>query len=221
MRWSHFSLWILHPRNQMFLMWSACQKKVARLGTILWQSSTLRTYQEQWQGRQLLSPPSPRWNHKSSQSIRIPMNPQFHMGLVTNIQSCHPASIFSTSHRNFSKCWLLWPWFEQTKGTAPNHKPSIPSPISTPPLNVSTIQSSETTHTTTDDAIFYPEDEPSRVFWDISSSKTFDSNEPRHAPIAASQSSTPPPTRQKRKLNMRMSFPKKRGVSQHTCEACG
>ena len=100
-------------------------------------------------------------------------------------------------------------------------EPSIPSPISTPPRNVSTIEGWETTYTTTDEATFYSKDEPRRVYLDIFSSKIFDSNEPRHVFIASNPSSTtPPPRRQKRKLSMGMSFPKK-GVSQHTCEACG
>ena len=101
-------------------------------------------------------------------------------------------------------------------------EPSIPSPISTPPMNVSTTEGWDTTDTTTDDATFYTDDEPRRVYWDISSSDTFDSNEPRNVSVASSPSSTPPPPRRrKRKLSIRMSFPKKRGVSQHTCEACG
>ena len=74
-------------------------------------------------------------------------------------------------------------------------KPSIPSPISTPPLNVSTIEGWDTTHTTTDDATFYTDDETRRVYWDISSSDTFDSNEPRIVSVASSPSSTPPPPR--------------------------
>ena len=99
---------------------------------------------------------------------------------------------------------------------------STPSPISTPPMNVSTIEGWDTTYTTTDDATFYTSDEPRKVYWDISSSDTFDSNEPRNVSVASSPSSTPPPPRrQKRKLSIWMSFPKKAGVSQHTCEACG
>ena len=99
---------------------------------------------------------------------------------------------------------------------------SIPSPISTPPMNVSTIEGCDTTYTTTDDATFYTDDEPRRVYWDISSSDTSDSNEPRNLSVASSPSPTPPPPRrQKRKLSIGMSFPKKGGVSQHTCEACG
>ena len=98
-------------------------------------------------------------------------------------------------------------------------EPSIPSPISTPPMNVGTIEGWDTTYTTTDDANFYTDDEPRRVYWHISSSDTFDSNEPRNVPVASSRSSTPPPPRrQKRKLSIGMFFPKKGGVSQQTCE---
>ena len=46
-------------------------------------------------------------------------------------------------------------------------EPSDPSPISTPPMNLSTIEGWETPHTTTDDNTFYSEDEPRRVYWDI------------------------------------------------------
>ena len=90
-------------------------------------------------------------------------------------------------------------------------EPSIPSPISTPPMNVSTIEGWDTTYTTTDDNTLYlSENEPSRVYWDISSSHTFDSNEARNVSVASSPSSTPPlPRRQKRKLSIGMSFPKK------------
>ena len=42
-------------------------------------------------------------------------------------------------------------------------EPSILSPISMPPMNVSTIEGWETTHTTNDDATFYTDDEPRRV----------------------------------------------------------
>ena len=101
-------------------------------------------------------------------------------------------------------------------------EPSIPSPIPTPPMNVSTIEGWGTTHTTTDDDTFYTDDEPRRIYRDMSSSDTFESNKPRNVSVASSPSSTPPPPRrQKRKLSIRMSFPKKGGVSQHTCEACG
>ena len=90
-------------------------------------------------------------------------------------------------------------------------EPSIPSPMSTPQMNVSTIESWDTTYTTTDNNTFYlSENEPRRVYWDISWSDTFYSNEPRNVSVASSPSSTPPPPRrQKRKLSIGMSFPKK------------
>ena len=102
-------------------------------------------------------------------------------------------------------------------------EPSDPSPISTPPMNLSTIEGWETPHTTTDDDTFYSsENKPRRVYWDSSPNETFDSNEPRRVSPAGSPPSTPPPPpRRKRRLSIGMSFPKKGGVSQHTCEACG
>ena len=101
-------------------------------------------------------------------------------------------------------------------------EPSIPSPISTPPMNVSTFEAWNTTHTTTDNDTFYTDNEPRRVYWDISSSDSFASNEPRNVSVTSSPSSTPPPPlQQKRRLSIGMSFPQKGGVSQHTCEACG
>ena len=102
-------------------------------------------------------------------------------------------------------------------------EPSHPSPISTPPMNISTIEGWETPHTTTDDNTFCSSDnEPRRVYWDLSPNETFESNEPTKVYPAESPPSTPPPLpQQKRRLSTGMSFPKKGGVSQHTCEACG
>ena len=77
-------------------------------------------------------------------------------------------------------------------------EPSIPSPISTPPLNLSTIEGWETFHSTTDDAAFSTDDEPRRVYWDIPSSDTFDSSELRNLSVAPSPSSTPPPPRRQK-----------------------
>ena len=69
---------------------------------------------------------------------------------------------------------------------------SDPSPISTPPMNLSTIEGWETPHTTTDDNTFYSSEiEPRRVYWDFSPDETFDSNEPRRVSSAESASSTP------------------------------
>ena len=72
--------------------------------------------------------------------------------------------------------------------------PSDPSPISTPPMNLSTIDDWETTHTTTDDNTFYSSDnDPRRVYWDLSADETFESNEPRRVYPAGIRPSTPPP----------------------------
>ena len=51
-------------------------------------------------------------------------------------------------------------------------EPSDPSPISTPPMNVSTIDDWDTTHTTADDKTFYSSDnDPRRVYWDCLQTK--------------------------------------------------
>ena len=71
---------------------------------------------------------------------------------------------------------------------------SDPSPISTPPMNVSTFNSWETTHTTTDDNTFYSDDEPRRIYF------------------LPSTPTPPPPRKLKRKLSLGMSFPKEGGV---------
>ena len=52
-------------------------------------------------------------------------------------------------------------------------EPSDPSSISAPPLNLSTLNSWETPHTTTDDNTFYSEDEPRRVYWTSLLGETF------------------------------------------------
>ena len=101
---------------------------------------------------------------------------------------------------------------------------SMPSPISTPPMNISDYNRWETSHTTTNDDTFYSEDEPRRVYWLSPLSETFhSSDEPRRRYFLAPSPSPPatPPRRQKRKLSLGMSFPKEGAVSQHVCEACG
>ena len=54
-------------------------------------------------------------------------------------------------------------------------EPSNPSPICTPPMNLSTIEGCKTTHTNTDNNSCYSEDETRRVYCDSSPSETFDS----------------------------------------------
>ena len=100
-------------------------------------------------------------------------------------------------------------------------EPSDPSHISTPPMNVTTFNSWEIPHTTTDDNTFYSEDEPRRVYWTSPLDETFYSEgEPRRIYLLSSPSPPSPPPKMKRKSEIRMSFPKRRGVSKHVCEAC-
>ena len=81
---------------------------------------------------------------------------------------------------------------------------SEPSPISTPPKNISSIDGWETPHTTTDDNTFYSDDEPRRIYFFPSI---------RTPPL--------PSRKVRRKLSLGISFPKRGGVPQNVCEACG
>ena len=84
-------------------------------------------------------------------------------------------------------------------------EPSEPSPISTPPMNVSAFNSWETSYTTTDNDTSHSSDEPRRIYY-----------------LSPSPASPPsPPRKLKRRLSLGMSFRKEGGVSQHVCEACG
>ena len=100
-------------------------------------------------------------------------------------------------------------------------EPSDFSPISTRAMNLSTFDTWETPHTTTDDNTFYPEDEPKRVHWTSPLDETFHSEgKPRWIYLLSSPSPPSPPRKMQWKLEMGMSFSKKEGVSQHVCEAC-
>ena len=93
-------------------------------------------------------------------------------------------------------------------------EPSLPSPISTPPMNVSTYNSWETPHTTTDDNTFYSEDEQRRVYWTSPLGETFESeDEPRRIYVLSpSPSPQPsPPRRQKKKVEPGNVLSKRRG----------
>ena len=73
-------------------------------------------------------------------------------------------------------------------------EPSEPSPTSTPPMNVSTFDSWETSHTTTDDNKFYSNDEPRRIYF-----------------LASTPTRPPPHRKLKRKLSLGNVLSKKRG----------
>ena len=86
----------------------------------------------------------------------------------------------------------------------PSPEPSEPSPISTPPVNVSAYNSWETSYTTTDNDTFHSTDEPRRIYF-----------------LPPSPASPPsPPQKLKRRLSLGLSFPKEGRVSQHVWEAC-
>ena len=84
-------------------------------------------------------------------------------------------------------------------------EPSELSPISTPRMNVSAINSWETSYTTTNDDTFYLSDEPRRIYF----------LPPTISPPPS------PPRKMKRKLSLGMPFPKEGVLSQHVCQACG
>ena len=89
-------------------------------------------------------------------------------------------------------------------------EPSDPSPIPTRPMNLSTIDSWETPHATTDDNTFYSKDEPRRVHSTSPLDETFHSDgEPGGIYLMSSQSPPSAPRKMKKKLEMRMSFAKK------------
>ena len=84
-----------------------------------------------------------------------------------------------------------------------NYSPQSPesselSPISTPPMNVSTFDSWETSQTTTDNT-FYSDDEPRRIHF-----------------LQSAPTPPPPPRKLKRKLSLGMSFPKEGGECRST-----
>ena len=90
-------------------------------------------------------------------------------------------------------------------------EPSDPSPISTPPMNISTISGWETPHTTADENTFYSSDnDPRRVYWDASPNETFESSEPRRVyPFASPPIHTAASTAKKEKTEFGDVFPKK------------
>ena len=80
-------------------------------------------------------------------------------------------------------------------------EPSEPSPISTPPMNVSIFKSWHTPHSTTDDNTFYSEDEPRRVYWTSPLNETFHSErEPRRIYLLSSQSPPSPPSQDEKEV---------------------
>ena len=97
-------------------------------------------------------------------------------------------------------------------------EPSAPSPISTTPLNLSTIERWENPQAIVDDNTFYSDDEPKQVHWTSPMNETFHlEGDPRQIYLLPSPSPPSPPRKMGRKLEMGMSLPKRRGVSQRAC----
>ena len=105
---------------------------------------------------------------------------------------------------------------------SPSHQSHLTHPFSLPPMNVSTFNSWETLHTTTDDSTFYSEDEPRRVYWTSPLDENFHSEgKPKRNCLSSSPSPPSPPRKLQSKLEIGMSFPRRGGVSQHACKVCG
>ena len=77
--------------------------------------------------------------------LNLPPNPFIILAAVTVVQ------------QNPTQCNKIY--------SSQSPESSEPSPISTPPMNLRTIDRWKTPHTTTDDNTFYSEDEPRRVHW--------------------------------------------------------
>ena len=195
-------------------MWSIHRQRVAPSERTLRQSSTPHSYQELWKERQLQSPPSPS---PEPQIVTIDSDsnePTFPNGFGHQNPIVPPSlNDLSLPPNSFNVLATMAVIRQDEEDILQSPESSDPSPISTPSMNVSTIESWETPHTTTDDITFYlSEGEPRRLFWHFSPNESFDSNQPQHASFASSPSSTPPhPSRRMRKLSMGMSFLQKRG----------
>ena len=150
-------------------MWKTRPQKVAPSQITLRQSSTPHSFQELSSGRQLQSlvaSPEPQFVTKDSDSNE----PTFLYGFGNQnpiiLLSLKDPNLPHNSFNVLATMAVIRP-DEQYSPQSPER--SIPSPVSTPPMNVSTIEAWETSHTTTDDNTFYSsESEPRRVYWDIS-----------------------------------------------------
>ena len=100
-------------------------------------------------------------------------------------------------------------------------EPSESSTISTPPMNLSTIDGCENRHTTLIDNTFFSEDQPRRVHWTSPMDETFRmEGKPRRTYLLPSPYLLSSPRQMKRKLEMGVAF-LKNGASQHVWDACG
>ena len=198
-------------------MWSIHRQRIAPSEITPRQFSTPHSCQELWNPRQVQSPPS-LLPSKIVTNDSYSNEPTFPYAFGTQ-QPIVPPSLndLNLPPNPFNVLATMAVFQQDQVGSPQSPEPSDPSPISKPPMNLSTIEGWETPHTTTDDNTLYlSENEPRLVYWDFSPNEIFDSNEPRRVSFASSPSTTPPPpTRQKRTLSLGMSFTQKGGVSQH------
>ena len=106
---------------------------------------------------------------------------------------------------------------------APSHRSHrIHRPFQPHAYKIIAIDSWETPHTTSKDNTFFSKDKLRRVHWNSSLDGTVHSDgEARRVYLLFKPSPPSPSDKMKRKLQMGMSFPKTRGISQHVCESCG
>ena len=132
-------------------MWNSHRQRGAPLEITLPQSSTPRSYRELWNQSRKQSP-EPQIVTIDSDSNE----PTFSFAFGTQ----HPIVSPSLNHLNFPpnpfNVLATIAVSQQDQEDSPQSpKPSDPSPISTPLMNLSTIEGWETPHTTTDDNTFY------------------------------------------------------------------
>ena len=169
-----------HLQTQTFSMWSIHRQKVAPLEIILRQSST----------PQLSGAMEPEAITISSVASPEPQivtiesgsdEPTFPYAFDTQ----HPIVPPSLNDHNlppnpFNVLATMAVIQHDQEDSYQSPEPSDPSPISTLPVILSTIEGWETPHTTTDDNTFSSsENESRRVYWDFSADEKLESKEPR------------------------------------------
>ena len=105
--------------------------------------------------------------------------------------------------------------------TAFNHRSRQTRRLFQHHIRISVLLKAGKLHKLMGKAKFYSEDEPRRIYWDISSDGTFHSeDEPRRNHFLPRPSPPALPRKMEMKLSIKMSFPKREGMSQHLCGAC-
>ena len=192
----------MHLQTQTSSMWSIHRRRVAPSEITIRQSSTPNSYQELLE-REAITISSVASPEPQIVTIDSDFNkPTFPYGFGHQNPIVPPSlNDLNLPPNSFNVLATMAVIRQDEEDSPQSPEPSDPSPISTPPMNVSTIEGWEKPHTTTEENTFYSsEGEPRRVDWDFSANETVDSNQPRHVSFASIPSSTPPPApRLKRK----------------------